>query len=373
MHPAAPLETLDLMSIAAACPIFVVGASRSGTALMRSVLNRHPRVFLAGETHYFDDLRLKFEDAAGEVVDGEDRKRCEDYFLSLSHRPYSHGGDPERGSISREDLQAAIPSGREYPDTYFEAFCRILAEREEAEIWGEKTPRHIFRLDDILAKYPDARVIAMVRDPRAVVASYRDWRNQGGFDLEADPGHGEALVTEERRAKRSYNILIATMLWKSGVVASLAARNRHGNGRVHLVRYESLVDEPRKILEDVSQFVGLEFDPVILDVPVLNSSFSEYSERGGFQKAAATRWKSKLSPSEIAVIQRCAGNALTDAGYVPEQVGGAPLRYAWESMKLPFAAIRAAMANRDRIENLPQYVLRRVRLLGQGTSGQRVD
>ena len=38
-------------------PVFVVGPSRSGTTMMQTVLSSHPRVALASETHYFDDLR----------------------------------------------------------------------------------------------------------------------------------------------------------------------------------------------------------------------------------------------------------------------------------------------------------------------------
>ena len=51
--------------------------------------------------------------------------------------------------------RAALPGGCSTPDGYFEAFCRVLARRNGAEIWGEKTPRHIFRLQEILTRSAD--------------------------------------------------------------------------------------------------------------------------------------------------------------------------------------------------------------------------
>ncbi|MGI9332033.1 MAG: sulfotransferase family protein [Gammaproteobacteria bacterium] len=332
-------------------PVFIVGASRSGTSLMRTLLNQHGSIHLSIETHYFDDLRPRMKDPADEELEGARWHRCENYFLALSHRLYSQG-DPEQGTVSRETLRDALPRARATADGAFEAFCRVNASREGATIWGEKTPRHIFRIDDILGRYPQAKIIAMVRDPRAVVASYRDWRK----DLEA----------ENERTIRSYNILIATMLWKSGVIAALTARNAHGPEHIRFVRYEDLVNDPRPVVEGLVEWLGLPFEEALLDVPVLNSSYQR-SSKGGFSKEAIGRWRERLSDREVALIQQCAGKALTDAGYDAADVANMPLHYAWEQIKLPIAATRAALANRKRIAGLPQYAWRRLRLLMVGT------
>lgn len=61
---------------------------------MQSVLSNHPRVRISGETHYFDDLRVTMRGREQSPSSAQDAKRCEDYFLSLAHRSYGHGGDP---------------------------------------------------------------------------------------------------------------------------------------------------------------------------------------------------------------------------------------------------------------------------------------
>ncbi len=87
-------------------PIFVVGPSRGGTALMRSMLNNHADIFITGETHYFDDLRVKLAHAAEAPLDPAEARQCADYFRALAHRPYGHGGMPDQGWLAAEDLRA---------------------------------------------------------------------------------------------------------------------------------------------------------------------------------------------------------------------------------------------------------------------------
>ena len=176
------------MADSVSSPLFVTGPSRGGTAMMRSMLNNHPAIHIAGETHYSDDLRVKLAAKAEAPLGPDEARQCEAYFRALSHRPYGHAGDPEQGWLGSEALKAEAARIGDGADAWFEAFCRLNG-APGRRYWGEKTPRHIFRIPEILAGYPEARVIAMVRDPRAIVASYRDWRNQGGFDLEKDAGH----------------------------------------------------------------------------------------------------------------------------------------------------------------------------------------
>ena len=348
--------------LAVGSPIFVVGASRSGTSVMQAMLNRHPKIELQGESHYFDDLRPRM---AGQLEtrlrDGDMRKMVEDYFLALEHRPYGHAGDPEKSTMPRHELRAAAETLGETVDAYFESFCKIYTVRAGAHRWGEKTPRHVYRIANMIGAYPDAQVIGMVRDARAVVASYRDWKNQGGFDLQKDPEHARALQADESRARRSYHPILASMLWRGSVRAILGARERFGAERVRLQRYEDLVQRPEQAARDVCQWLSVPFDATILDVPMRNSSYSSYAQESGFQTQAVDRWREKLSDRELAVIQRVCRKELQGAGYELLDVGAHHLYYVWSWITLPFAGVRAVLANRERIHNLPAYIWRRLR------------
>ena len=342
-------------------PLFVVGPSRAGTALMRSMLNNHAALHITAETHYFDDLRVKLGPAAEAPLDPDQAQACEAYFRALSHRPYGHGGDPVQGWLTAEALQAEAARLGIGADAWFEAYCRLDAVRSGKPGWGEKTPRHVYRIPDMLARYPEARVICMIRDPRAIVASYRDWKNQGGFDLEADTGHRDALVLEEARTRSSYHVVIQSLLWRGVANAILGARDRFGAGRVYFQRYEDFVADPAAAGAALMSWLGLPWSDALLAVPMHNSSFSSFSRAEGVSKAPVGRWREKLGPSEIATVQDCCGTLMDRLGYTRVPTGLAPTRVVpW--LTLPGAVLAAARANKDRTGSLPAYILRRLRL-----------
>ena len=341
-------------------PLFIAGPSRSGTAMMRSIVNGHPRIGIAGETHFFDDLRARKEFQGGAVAEGS-AAVCADYFRALDDRPYGMKGNPEGSPLSQ---QALIDRARELGgriDDYFQAYCLAVADRNGKVIWGEKTPRHIFRLTEMLTAFPEAKAICMVRDPRAVVASYRDWRNQGGLNRDEDENFANAIKEEEQRAKISYNILIISMLWRATVNSALKARKQFGADRVRVVRYESLVDAPEAGVHEVCDWLGMDFHPEMLAIPMHNSSVSAYEAKAGVSKSVAKRWAKALSPQEIYIVQRMAGGHLDEFDYERMDVPGASGAFIYEWLRLPVAFVRSLSANRGRITSIVPYVWRRLR------------
>jgi hypothetical protein len=350
-------------------PIFVVGASRSGTELMRSVLNQHPSVCISPETHYFDDLRVRLRGHEHHGLTDKEAQQCENYFRAVMHRPYGHGGEPGSSPLSRRALREMAATIGTGADAFFEGFCRLDAGQKRAARWGEKTPRHIFCLPEIFRAFPRARVICMVRDPRGVIASYRDWKNSGGFNFEKDPGHRATLEQEAQRVRRSYNILIACLLWSGSVRAAIDGRKRFTPDRVLIQRYEDLVSNSESTLDALTSWLSLDLHPAMLNVPVTNSSFTNFERSAGFAKQFIDRWRTKLNQHEIGVIQTSCARLMRYTHYELDPVG-TPLRpFFWECLKLPGATINAAAANRSRIGALGPYLYRRMRFAIGGMLG----
>lgn len=340
----------DSMPSGLESPIFVVGPSRSGTTLVRRVLNAHPAVSIAPETHYFDDLRPRLGAQAQARLDDQGVRTVERYFLALGDGVYGQETDPERSRIDAGELRSEADSLGATADAYFEAFCRIRMRAQGRSRWGEKTPRHVFRIADMLDVWPRAKVICLVRDPRAVVASYRDWKR----------GKPDSDAPDRLRVSRSYHPVLNALLVKGAMEASEQALQRYGTERVLLLRYEDLVTEPDKSIRQLADWLGLDYTASMLDVPDMYGSYGDVSR--GISQAPVGRWRSKLSPTEISVIQTCCRGTMERAGYAREQVS-APwldLLRVWASV--PVAAWRAVLANRKRLGSTSEYVLKRLRL-----------
>lgn len=356
--------------------MFLAGPSRSGTGMVRTILNLGGVVRLAGETHYFDDLRPRLTDPTA-LLAGPELQRTRSYFLALSHRRYGFQGSEEQASIPPEQLDALAASLGGSADAYFQAFCRLIADRNNdpdgawrtttdldsigPSRWGEKTPRHVFRIGDILAAYPEAQVACMVRDPRAVVASYAQWRTtKATAGIDAEPEQAEAVEEESRRVRRSFHPVTASLMVRGAITAAEAALREYGPERVRLIRYETLVDDPLAVVPDLCAWLGVEFSDTMLETPYHSSSFEQYQAGAGIQQRSRDRWRTTLEPAEISTVQLVCSGLMKRWGYPPIDTGAPPWGVAAEFATWPFVAARAVIANRERIASIPDYLLRRI-------------
>lgn len=324
--------------------IFVVGASRSGTNLVRALLNAHSALWVSAETHYFDDLRPRLPRGP---LEGDARRLAEDYFLALSHRAFGQDGDPEQSTVEREELRSVAAGLGGTGDAYFEALCRLRARRHGRERWGEKTPRHVYRIDDLLAAFPEARVVCLVRDPRAVAASYKDWHGAGA-------GETPEKQADRERTRRSYHPVLMSLLWRGVVRSSFAALRRHGPERVRIQRFERLAAAPEAEARELCDWLGLAFEPAMLEIGVVNSSYA--TAGSGVSSEPVDRWRERLTPAEVATVQSVCGALMDELGYQRAQVPASWRRVAGAWATAPVAVARAAVLNRRRLGKATEYV-----------------
>lgn len=338
--------------------IFVVGPSRAGNTLMRAVLNGLPDVWLADETHYFEDLRLRLATASGGTQRARILAECQCFFEHIGSARYEHLGKDLRADVPKNEAKQALASG----DDMFAAYCRTAARAAGARVWGEKTPRHVFAIESIISAFPQARILCMVRDARAVVASYRDWPEALAREdrtNEAGTGHLDRTAEMVRRA-RSYNILVAALMWRAAVNSARKAQAKHGNAVVRLVRYEDLVRAPETTLRDLTAWLGLPFHQDCLRVPMQNSSTVPYQDAAGIVTGQAERWRTSLGLAEIGLIEWVTKAQLLDLGYTPT---GSTASFGVKIRALsvlPWAIWRAGVANRRRMGGILRFIGRRI-------------
>ena len=211
---------------------FIVGVGRSGTTLLRLMLDAHPRLAIPPETHFvpaviesFWRLRVTPE-------------RVLDAMRSGERTGWEDSGLDEQAMLDR--LGEIKPLNA--PDS-LRAFYRLYAERHGKGRWGDKTPHYVTALARIGRALPEARFVHVIRDGRDVALS----TNRRLVEL-----RGSRPVPIERMAKRwRHRILTARG------VAQVADRYLE-------VRYEDLVLDTQPTLRRVCQFVELDFDPAML-------------------------------------------------------------------------------------------------------------
>ena len=206
-------------------PIFVVGAGRSGTTLMQSLLSAHGRIAVTPETHFC----AIWEQRTGLPVaaPGADFEAGWRGYLS-SARFADLGVTPERA-------RAVLERGAERTArSALAALMTAYGETHGKPRVGEKTPGHWRWAPALLDWFPDARVIVMRRDPRAFVAS----KMKAPYAARYMPLHGTAL----RRVTRLHIVADDAALWAA--IYGEAMPRLLSDPRVALVSYEDLACDP---------------------------------------------------------------------------------------------------------------------------------
>jgi Sulfotransferase family len=143
-------------------PVFVVGCPRSGTTLLRLMLDAHPDLSIPPESHFIPlvwRVRDRYETSGG--FDGE--KMARDVFRGIRFRDWSLPESEvldELGRVAPSDLAGSIAC----------FFC-AYAGRNGKERWGDKTPGYSMELPLLASLFPDARFVHLIRDGRDVALS----------------------------------------------------------------------------------------------------------------------------------------------------------------------------------------------------------
>lgn len=289
-------------------PIFVVGYMHSGTTLMANVFRNHPDVFCPdGETKFFlhlDLVRRHVGEATPSDLEAFAREVIEEGF-PLFEQPR------RRKSVVLRSADIGVAFDR--------AMSAIAAEQGRAR-WAEKTPTHVFKINQILEGVPDATFIELVRDPRDVLASKKTraltvWTS-GRYSVEQ---------RARKHLEKSFDPLWDSLSWVSAVRAGAAAQRAT---RWMRIRYEDLIDDPGSTVAEACDFLDLTFDPSLLDVDRGIPADPDELRSGhrGVAQSSIGRWRHVLDPTEIAMCERAALREMDALAYRREaSVGSAPL------------------------------------------------
>jgi hypothetical protein len=280
----------------------ILGAPRSGTTLLRFMLDAHPLLAIPPETGFFMGVKSL-------PLDADDSREA--LFELITNFP-PQGPTWEDFGLARESLLTALNEIEPFDIADgLRAFYRLYAASQGKQRFGDKTPLYCEHIGTIRRILPEARFIHLIRDGRDTALSLRP--------LWFSPGKDIATLAHT---------------WKRLV---RAAREESGPDYLE-IRYERLLTETETVLHKICEFIDLPFDSAMLRyferTPERIKQHGTKRDASGAvivtheqrvqqdklilqppQKERIDRWKEDMTPQEQSEFSEAAGDLLKELGY----------------------------------------------------------
>jgi hypothetical protein len=328
--------------------IFVVGSARSGTTLMANLLGRHPSIFAFKELHFLEELWVPHD--LGHVLDSEEALALTAQLMKNQELGRHAPVGPKRFYDQAAGFLETQPTPLDAIGLY-QGFLRHHTEQQHRQVPLTQTPRDLYYVGEILDLFAEARVIWMVRDPRAVLCSQKlRWRRPLWRD--DFPSRFHAL-----RAWLNYHPITYSLLWRT---AYRAAGRFANHPSVRRVFFESLIANPMAELGSLLDWLGMEYADGLLEVDRAGSSHHpDRPSDSGIDPEVLTRWRhSCLTATEISICQHLTGDEMRDSGYALEPASINPVRLLYFVASWLPRASAAFLINLSRTRS-PLLTLRR--------------
>jgi hypothetical protein len=265
--------------------VFIGGCERSGTTMLGAMLGTHNRCLCLPESGFFINI------LQGENIDLTEinvqpilqkiarhpRFKIWEMRLAANNWPDNQPKASYSAIIEWVVRQYGQENGKPFPD-----------------YWVDQTPNNMKYAATWLSIFPDARLIHLVRDGRAVANSLMSLKWVNSMDRAA-----------------SY--------WLERLSYGLAAEIYYGKERVKRILYEELVSDPETILKEICNFLEIDFQAGMIDsggvkVPLYMHRINPLVGQKPVQ-SRITAWEKQLSSRQVEIFENLAGDMLTFLGY----------------------------------------------------------
>ena len=271
--------------------MIVLGVRRSGTTLLRVMLDRNAALAVPDESYFVPQLARRHRGAVDPAAFVDDLTRLRT-LVEWELAPDAVGRRLRPG-MTTGDAIAAV----------FDAYA---ADRGKSR-WGDKTPLYMQHVRLLEGLFPSARFVHLIRDGRDAAVSFLSMR--------------AGIMTEGWGYPRDAAGFAAQ--WATEVRAARALGRRVGPERYRELRYEKLVADPAAALREICVFAGLEYDDAMLGyVGQTDSARKEHQQRLNEPPRVGVRdWRTEMSQQDRPAFEEVAGDLLHELGYEVETRG----------------------------------------------------
>ncbi len=285
---------------------FIIGRPRSGTTLLRTLLDAHPQVIVPPEYPIIPDLFHRLG------TNPYWNKPTQEKLLQTFKKPQTFDFwnydylriDEQALKNDLEKIRGRVPLSKVIRLFYFHS--QSVFPKENILLLGDKNPVYALYTRKFMHWFPDAKFLFIIRDYRDNLVSMRK------FDWEA-----------------SHPVLQA---WRWKYITCLMFRlKREYPHRIFMFRYEDLVAKPEEWMKKICSFLQIPYNPIMF-------SFHEKAEEGfsfidketllkyhdslvkPINTSTIGLWREKLSMREVQLMDATVGMCAEMAGYGPTNV-----------------------------------------------------
>lgn len=261
-------------------PIIIGGCARSGTTLIRVMLDTHPKIYCGPESNLFLPIRIKT------------RRRLKELSWKFD--------------IPLKEVDILLTNSSclsEFIEKFFNKMINVHGKRR----WAEKSPRNVLRLDYIFKHFPMAKFIHMIRDGRDVACSLRTFPKRKIVDGSIVPVNTNRPLDECVRR------------WVHDVKIG---RKYENDPRYIEVKYEDLILNTRESLKKLFKILHESFDEKILKYHEVKSNTRDIMKfpqnieaTRPLNSGSIGRWKNELNKKELKLFKKLGGDLLIKTGY----------------------------------------------------------
>jgi len=276
--------------------VSIVGSSRSGTTLMRRILNKSSQIAISYENHFLGHI-IKSEGAIykfrkfGNLSKNQNVFNLTDYIYSGEFEKDSkyRGVSPHWKwiiqNINKDLFLEKVLNSDRNERALFIIIMQLYAEFYNKPLIGEKTPIHIRHVNQLFNWFPNGRIIHLLRDPRAVyVSELRRRKNKPISKPYKQLKHSPLLF-------KFFILIQTTVLCNESFRKAIKYKQKYQKNYL-ILRFEDLVMNPQSTIEKVCKFIGIQFEEDMMDQKVISKGFQEGQK--GFDRYASKRWEKHI-------------------------------------------------------------------------------
>ncbi len=304
-------------------PIFILGAHKSGTSLLRALLDGHPDLYVVPvEAHFFQNLSFWVDNEyrrqrPRKLTREEQYKRFADYIQEVNDKTDPYSDSVSKGIFDQsrfEEYFSRIHKG-DPPQRLLALYLEAIHYSEkgvplpEGLRVVEKSVENAEFVPELNRYYPEAKFVHILRNPYANLVSLRRYKSIGfGYPI---------MRRVLRTMENSYYWLY---------------KNRRLMPSYRIIRYEDLVREPEKTMRELAEYLEIPFHQVLLAPTYRGADWQGNSITGqkfrGVETSVLNRWQDEILPLEVRYVNRLFPFVLRDYNYEEYTASGSFWRRA---------------------------------------------